>query len=727
MANIIVDGFATYGIGNAGPSDAVGLAMLSGAWASASSYGSPQIGTLPWDTANDDLYYSQTFTTDALSGPRRVLPATASTAIFSFYYACAALPTYASDGHILDVHNASNSRMCRLHLDTTGTLSVWDGNNNVLATTSGPVIVAESAVHIECKVTPSTGEFEVYVGGTLVLNGSGLAFTNVGDVAQFQVLTSASSHSGGPYDRQYISHLIVRDTTGSYNNDIVGDRKVATLFINADDPSHQGWTGRAFHRFGVGILDLSGGSASVFSPITTQTDLGANDFTLEGQFRFKALPTGSNKATLFSKWDETSGDKRSYQLYLGGPSLENGLLVFRTSTDGANGTVVEKAKWDWVPQTDQWYHVALVRDAGVLTLYIDGVQYGGTFADADTYYASGGYFALGCQQNSNSGLAGTFFQGWQDEFRFSKGIARYTGNFTPPTEGFPRNASDPNWGTVIWLSSWDNAVVADDGPLSLSLTAKGGAAAITPNDGAYNFQTANKSTPNDDSFIEAALIPATNTLNMTAVPADSETVTVGTTDGTTAAVYTFKTALSGSAFEVLIGADVAATAANLTAAINATAGAGTTYGTGTTANADVSAAVNPSNQVVVTALTPGSVGNAIASTETLTNGSWTGGATLSGGADIPSYSQFSFERMPTNSVTVDSLTLAIRQWRTAAGPATVQSSFVGGSGGVANGTARSIANTPTIQFDTFETDPDTGVNLTPSSILAAKVRVNRTV
>jgi hypothetical protein len=67
----------------------------------------------------------------------------------------------------------------------------------------------------------------------------------------------------------------------------------------------------------------------------------------------------------------------------------------------------------------------------------------------------------------------------------------------------------------------------------------------------------------------------------------------------------------------------------LAAAINLAAGAGTTYAAATTLHPTVSA-VGGASTVVLSAKTAGTAGNAIATTETLTNGSF-GGATLSGG------------------------------------------------------------------------------------------------
>lgn len=727
MSNLIVEGFGTYGVGQAESDQPVGLAMLAGAWASHEFdfTNDPEIGTLPWDVSNPDTYFStvshwggNTFR----EGPRRVLPSATSTVIFSFYYATAQLTTQGVVP-ILVVHDSDGAPMAVLGVTSTGALGIYDGHStaigSLLKLTSGPVIVAEATTHIELKINCTDGDVELWASGQKVLDESGLVFSNTGDIAQFSILGTGN---GTSEFRHYMSHLIVRDTSGSVNNDIVGDRKVATLFPNQDVIEEQGWTPRPLQRFGVGILDLSSPTSWVAGEISSDTDIGANDFTIEGQFRFKELPTGSNKAVLFGKWDENF-DQRSYQLYLGGPDLENGVLTFRTSTDGTNGTVVNKLQWKWEPVTGRWYHIALVRSSGELLLFIDGVQQGVPVVDSDTYFAGTAVPAIGAQTNASSGVDGNYFVGWQDEFRLTIGAARYTANFSPPTDAFPRSGNDPDWGSVKWLSSWDNDAVADDGPLSLSVSPRNGAAAVTPNDGRDAYETIEQRTPFDDTFIEAELVAAQGIFTLTALPEDGETVTVGTTDGVTPAVYTFVETLS-TAFDVLIGADISETMENLAAAINGGDGEGVVYGTGTTINADVTAEVQPTGQLVVTAVRPGTGGNSIATSDTCNNGSW-GDSTLSGGVDIPGPSQFRFERMPPNTTIVDSVTLVARQWRNQAGTASTKVSFVGADGGKLDGDTNVLGNAPTLTFDTFEADPDGG-NLSPTSVLLGKFQIDRT-
>jgi hypothetical protein len=122
-------------------------------------------------------------------------------------------------------------------------------------------------------------------------------------------------------------------------------------------------------------------------------------------------------------------------------------------------------------------------------------------------------------------------------------------------------------------------------------------------------------------------VKATAVLTATAIVLNNETVTIGET------VYTFKTTLTGAAFEVLIGVSLATALDNLKVAINAGAGEGTVYGTGTTAHPDVTATTNTDTAQTIEAKVANAAGNLIATTETSTVASW-GGLTMSGGAGV---------------------------------------------------------------------------------------------
>jgi hypothetical protein len=73
-----------------------------------------------------------------------------------------------------------------------------------------------------------------------------------------------------------------------------------------------------------------------------------------------------------------------------------------------------------------WIHVALTRSGSSIRLFIDGVQRGGTYSSAANY--SDGL----CFVGRDSTAASQYFDGYMDDFRITKGVARYTSGFGQP-------------------------------------------------------------------------------------------------------------------------------------------------------------------------------------------------------------------------------------------------------------------------------------------------------
>ena len=123
----------------------------------------------------------------------------------------------------------------------------------------------------------------------------------------------------------------------------------------------------------------------------------------------------------------------------------------------------------------------------------------------------------------------------------------------------------------------------------------------------------------------STLTAATGVLTASGVFTDTQTVVVG---GKT---YTTQTTLTNVDGNVYKGANAAAGLQNLYDAINLTGTPGTQYAAAMTANTRVAATGVTATTLTVKALTPGEVGNLIASTETQTNAAW-GAAVLQNGA-----------------------------------------------------------------------------------------------
>lgn len=118
---------------------------------------------------------------------------------------------------------------------------------------------------------------------------------------------------------------------------------------------------------------------------------------------------------------------------------------------------------------------------------------------------------------------------------------------------------------------------------------------------------------------------AVSVFTSTGVVVDGQTITIGTT------VYTAKSVLTGTAYQVLMGANAEAFLANLKAAINGDmAGRGTTFTSGTLPHPSVVAVASDATTLTIRGRVPGTSLNTVATTETFTNGSWAD-TTLGGG------------------------------------------------------------------------------------------------
>lgn len=85
-----------------------------------------------------------------------------------------------------------------------------------------------------------------------------------------------------------------------------------------------------------------------------------------------------------------------------------------------------------IADTTVWHHIAIVRSGAILSTYLDGV-----FCSSVNIGVTGSGIINDSSSKFSIGRSGEYtgnpFNGYIDEFRFSKGIARWTANFTPPT------------------------------------------------------------------------------------------------------------------------------------------------------------------------------------------------------------------------------------------------------------------------------------------------------
>ena len=168
-------------------------------------------------------------------------------------------------------------------------------------------------------------------------------------------------------------------------------------------------------KFGGASMYFDGSGDYLQIAQDTSTDLSDNDFTIEAWIRPKSV-TGTN--TIFSQWNSGASGPIFY--------LNGANLVFAVYRNGGGAWIIGSTTLS----VNTWYHVAVVRSGSTIKTYINGQLEGSmnyTLA-IYTHYTNVGRWR---------GYADRDFEGYIDDFRLTKGVARYTANFTPPTSALP--------------------------------------------------------------------------------------------------------------------------------------------------------------------------------------------------------------------------------------------------------------------------------------------------
>ena len=107
---------------------------------------------------------------------------------------------------------------------------------------------------------------------------------------------------------------------------------------------------------------------------------------------------------------------------------EQGIFYNVNESDISTGTALIAAGTTGKITTGSWIHFAFVRTSGVFKTFFNGIQ---DISVANTTAYNGTYLFIGAWRYSSYDNS---LNGYLDDVRITKGYARYTSNFTPPTE-----------------------------------------------------------------------------------------------------------------------------------------------------------------------------------------------------------------------------------------------------------------------------------------------------
>ena len=166
------------------------------------------------------------------------------------------------------------------------------------------------------------------------------------------------------------------------------------------------------------------------APNAAGFNFGSGNFTVECWAYLVGASTGTSQSIL-SLYD-SGNNRRSYQLQRNGGGNN---IRFYYSTDGSTPLNIADATTVTTGNNlrEQWIHLAAVRNGNTLTLYVDGTSQASATVSGSLYENTSDPLVAGA---AISGSASNYLNGYIQNVRITKGLARYTSNFTPPTTEF---------------------------------------------------------------------------------------------------------------------------------------------------------------------------------------------------------------------------------------------------------------------------------------------------
>lgn len=168
-------------------------------------------------------------------------------------------------------------------------------------------------------------------------------------------------------------------------------------------------------KYGTGSIYFDGTGDGLFTKTTQTLAFGTGDFTVEFWLYLAAnLNAFANVIQM--------GTTAAFTIEAQATVNVLNLTDYESTVYFASNTALT---------TGTWIHVAATRASGTLRLFQNGIQVGSAANTANlTNTGTGVYIGKGSDASSE-------INGYIDDLRITKGYARYTANFTPPTAAFP--------------------------------------------------------------------------------------------------------------------------------------------------------------------------------------------------------------------------------------------------------------------------------------------------
>jgi hypothetical protein len=347
-----------------------------------------------------------------------------------------AYPTVNARQDWIDVTTPGSTRTLVYY---TGTAIVFYSQPSNIAAITGPAMTLNTWQHI--AVSKISGSTKMFINGTQV--GSTYATSqNYGTTNQVFI---GKDGGGTTYVTGLMSNVRIIKGTGLYSADFTPSTTPLTAVTNTSlllsgtnagiydnamisnfETVGNAQVSTSVKKYGTGSMYFDGTLDSLAAVSNPNLNFGTGDFTLECWVYFNVV---NAEMTLINKGWQTPNAYASYLIWMtNAGSLQFNASSAGTSWDIANGKVIGTMT------ATTWTHIAVTRSGTTFRAFVNGV-----ITSAFTFTSASSLQNLATQALYIGGRANgtSSMNGYLDDVRLTKGVARYTATFTPPTQPFP--------------------------------------------------------------------------------------------------------------------------------------------------------------------------------------------------------------------------------------------------------------------------------------------------